>query len=337
MPDPRTIHFSKETVFGTRQRVHGKPRDFQGNAIIAFIDLLGFSADVKRHWRSKTKSPLERLMRLKGRVQRGGERLSGQQGWGKIRRTARGLTATFPEWSLHGVRVHTVSDSLVLCYALPKRLTPEVFWDAFRTLYFSIQGAWISALDEGYTIRGGIEVGDIYWSETETIGPALVDAYTLESKVAQWSRIVCGPMLLRRLLECIKDGEDKRGSFQLPRRLPQLVKLFGLSHDRLIEVPFFDVMDPAPESKGYLRIFGKLASRAGANAAKYGPILADLSYAGQLYDARRGKHFDEVKRLEQEMQDKRGASIAKRLTSTDFAMALDRLLALESTPSRRVT
>lgn len=332
MPKPRTIHFSKEkTVWGTPERVHGKPHDFQGKAIIAFIDVLGFSADVKLHWRSKTKSPLERLMRLKIRAQAAGKHLRMQEGWGKIRQTARGPTATFPGWSLHGVRVHTVSDSLVLCYALPKKLTAEVFFDAFRTLYFGIQGAWMGALDEGYTIRGGIEVGDIFWSETETIGPALVDAYTLESKVARWSRIVCGPMLLKHLLECIKNEQDMRGSFQLPRRLPELIKLFGLSHDGLLEVPFFDVIDPGREPKYYLRVLRNLALRAGANAGKYGPILADLSYAARLYDARRGRHFEEVKQLEQEMQDKRDACKVTKLTSSDIAMALDRLLALAST------
>jgi hypothetical protein len=186
MTKPRTTHFTEEKVLGTITRVSGKPRNYQGKAIIAFVDLLGFSADVKRLWKSKTKSPLERLMRLKKRAQRGGKQTRIQEGWAKTRRTVRGREITFPGVSYHGVRIHTVSDSLVFCYALPKRITGEVFWDAFRTLYFSIQSAWALALLEGYTIRGGIEVGDVYWSQAETIGPALIDAYALESKVAQW-------------------------------------------------------------------------------------------------------------------------------------------------------
>jgi hypothetical protein len=54
----------------------------------------------------------------------------------------------------------------------------------------------LSAL--GIPIRGGVTAGSIYYDGEHLFGPALVAAYSLESKVAQHPRIVVDPGLLRR-------------------------------------------------------------------------------------------------------------------------------------------
>ena len=43
----------------------GSPRHFKGTAVVAFLDMLGFSADVKRNWRAVVDGPVERLMNVK--------------------------------------------------------------------------------------------------------------------------------------------------------------------------------------------------------------------------------------------------------------------------------
>ena len=62
----------------------------------------------------------------------------------------------------------------------------------FATLY-GIAGLSLIALTMGVALRGGIEVGlaiEIY--DDEVYGRALSDAYTLESTVAQYPRVVVG-------------------------------------------------------------------------------------------------------------------------------------------------
>lgn len=74
-----------------------------------------------------------------------------------------------------------------------------------RALY-GVLGAtaitFLSCMAHGWPIRGGIELGlamDI--DRDEIYGPALSRAYTLESKVAQYPRIVIGEELVRYLKE----------------------------------------------------------------------------------------------------------------------------------------
>jgi hypothetical protein len=52
-------------------------------------------------------------------------------------------------------------------------------------------------MSQGWPIRGGIELGLAMDIDNDDIyGPALARAYTLESKVAQYPRIVIGEELI---------------------------------------------------------------------------------------------------------------------------------------------
>jgi len=78
---------------------------------------------------------------------------------------------------------------------------------AFRSLnsvwvaLVAIGGVSLLAASRGIPLRGGVTVGtgvDIF--ENEVYGPALLDAYRLESEVAQYPRVVVGAALLDDLL-----------------------------------------------------------------------------------------------------------------------------------------
>ena len=58
---------------------------------------------------------------------------------------------------------------------------------------------WSTFIRNGYTIRGAIDYGDIYWDENELIGPALINAYRFESEVARTSRVVFSSNLNKKL------------------------------------------------------------------------------------------------------------------------------------------
>lgn len=54
----------------------------------------------------------------------------------------------------------------------------------------------VIARDVGIMIRGGLTVGKLYHKGNISFGPAFVDAYQLESKVAKTPRIIIDPKLL---------------------------------------------------------------------------------------------------------------------------------------------
>ena len=89
------------------------------------------------------------------------------------------------------------SDSIVLSL-IPnekiKFIEKEQLLD-FNTFGLESLITWIQKLypiiiNENLLLRGGISVKNVYWKENEVIGPALIEAYELESKHAKWARIL---------------------------------------------------------------------------------------------------------------------------------------------------
>ena len=59
---------------------------------------------------------------------------------------------------------------------------------------------WREAIKEGFTIRGGLELDDIFWNSSDIIGPAFINAFRLEKDLADTSRIIIGERLLATIL-----------------------------------------------------------------------------------------------------------------------------------------
>lgn len=238
----------EETFGGVRTL--GNPPQFEGLAIVAFVDLLGFSVNVKADWSKPGNPPLQKLLRIKetAAVARQTTLATDPQTPGFAPQTHPGFRA----------RIHTVSDSLIVCAALPPpaRATANDFMFRLWPAVITVQHLWQSAVQEGFTVRGGIELGQIYWTPGETIGPALVDAYALESKCADWSRIVVGPSLLRFIAKVPLE-------YPFPNR-----SFLNVSKDDLIEINPVGLSLPQLEA---------IAAAAGEKfSRKYQPLLATL-------------------------------------------------------------
>jgi hypothetical protein len=230
----------------------GNPNTFFGWALVGFIDLLGFSAQVSSSWSDSDGSPLARLLRIKEEAARIPEG---------------GFLAFSPGEPLdptrHRARVHTVSDSIALCYALPPDRTLRCMNMAMITVSSAIQKAWAAAIREGYTIRGAVELGQIYWTETETIGPAFNSSFLLESKVARVSRVIVGPVFLDNLLQCMNDDWS-----QWPAS-----EWLSISHDGLIEISLHNLKS---DLKGDLEPLEALRSSAHEHGYRYDHLLEVL-------------------------------------------------------------
>jgi hypothetical protein len=206
-------YLGKTKVYGVRTR--GNPDSFFGPAIIAFVDLLGFSSDLRANWTNPTNNPLEKLLRIKSHAT-----------------TSIKTAVAYADTSItpakvieaYRSRLHTVSDSIVIASALPPTFPIDTFARSLFTLYITIGFVWRSAIEEGYTIRGGIEFGQLYWAINETVGPAFIDAYELESKWALASRVILGPKLLDLVLQTTAQDADR------------FEGMLSVSFDRLIEL-----------------------------------------------------------------------------------------------------
>ncbi len=177
--------------------------------IVLFIDLLGFKVAVRENDR------LEELIEL-------------IKDFVSLQSNAR--TETFenkdhenPSFKMYPA-ITAFSDSLVISYPLPLPIPQIDTITSIRILVSHIQNyaAWIalSALRKGFLIRGGVAVGNLYHQDGVIVGPALIDAYKLESEKAKMPRILLGGDWIfscnfHNTPQIFKEG-------QLPIALPEL-------------------------------------------------------------------------------------------------------------------
>jgi hypothetical protein len=133
--------------------------------IVLFVDFLAFKAHVDR-----TVSEPEFLDRLIKAV--------------KMLRKVGMERDFFPSQQL----TH-FSDSVVLSYKVTE--TSAVFW-----LLNQIQLAIINLADQGFLVRGAVTAGAMLHTKKNLVGPAMVEAYRLESTVAKYPRVLVDKSLL---------------------------------------------------------------------------------------------------------------------------------------------
>lgn len=100
--------------------------------------------------------------------------------------------------------VRAFSDSIVRIVPLGSRCN-SLFYDDVESEIIheliDLCGAQFDLLTMGILVRGGISIGDVYWDDHQMFGPALIDAYDLESKTAVYPRIVLSNAVTKHIRE----------------------------------------------------------------------------------------------------------------------------------------
>jgi hypothetical protein len=89
--------------------------------------------------------------------------------------------------------VRAFSDSIIRIVPLgdhDRHLTEEEVASEIVHELIDLCGAQFDLLTDGILVRGGLAIGELYWDDHEIFGPALIDAYDLENKMAVHPRIV---------------------------------------------------------------------------------------------------------------------------------------------------
>jgi hypothetical protein len=145
-----------------------------------FIDFLGF----KEHVQDTVSDPsvLRRLVSAMDRV-------------GEIARDDRAFNKS--------QQITQFSDCIVVSYRVEEE--SAVFW-----LLNEIAFCVIDLVELGFLLRGALTVGCLLHTAKHLVGPALVDAYELESKVAKFPRILIEEKVLDVAKRAHREGHTKR-------------------------------------------------------------------------------------------------------------------------------
>lgn len=132
------------------------------NSIVCFIDILGFTEMIKT--KCKNGEGNELLSRLYNSLNRSYELIN--------------ITLAFENTKIF-------TDNIIISCPIQGNGEKELSSVLYSLLWYQYQLTL-----EGFFIRGGVSVGDNYMDENIVFGPALIDAYEAESKLANSPRII---------------------------------------------------------------------------------------------------------------------------------------------------
>ncbi|MFO9100430.1 hypothetical protein [Legionella pneumophila] len=159
------------------------------NSIVAFIDLLGFKSALKKE--ENAKEILNILYQMK----------EGERNGCNVSTQVNGLNIEIQVQPA----VSVFSDSMVISVS-EKVFNKDVSWrHAVIEILNIVQQLANFVIERGFLLRGGMSLGKLYHEKGVVFGPALVEAYTLESEHAKNPRILVCP----KLVDCF--NEDKNG------------------------------------------------------------------------------------------------------------------------------
>ncbi|MDP9700534.1 hypothetical protein [Paenibacillus polysaccharolyticus] len=158
---------------------------FYEDRVVAFIDILGFREHVKQtlHNSSHARN-LQRVLEFISKLKHDNdEGILAQKELGK--------------------EVSVFSDSIVISY--PLSLESASFY-----LLLDISHLQLEMMGLGILMRGGVTIGELFHNDNIVYGPAMIEAYELESKMAIYPRVIVNPMVLEEgIKKAVHDLEDE--------------------------------------------------------------------------------------------------------------------------------
>lgn len=169
-------------------------------AIVAFVDLLGFSDELAKNWSNDTDNFLHRIFRIRSFVELSKE-VGNPMRFYDYDETTLIDTSEYP-------KLLSFSDSFIYIKELDES-SDQSRITSILSLLGSILELWKYSIDEAFTIRGAVDYGEFFYSEHEIIGPAFISTYRMESKQAKISRVICSNEIRRLVTENIQNSHPK--------------------------------------------------------------------------------------------------------------------------------
>jgi len=145
------------------------------NRICCFIDILGFKQHLNQTINSLGEDNVEKIISIKS-----------------VLDFSKSLTSDI---GISESKVVTYfSDSIVISYKYNEQ--SQLFSTLLNLLYVSMELA-----NKGFLTRGGVAIGKLVHTDEVIFGPALVDAYNIESKISKYPRIIVDKNVIDKGLE----------------------------------------------------------------------------------------------------------------------------------------
>lgn len=179
------------------------------NRIVCFIDILGFAKIIKDSIHTDSEKSSEALTKL-----------------ATIYDTFEYINFK----SFMNIEITQFSDSMVL--SIPYNEEDGAFFFIVRLQHLIMELAGNEIL-----CRGGIAIGELYHDDTTVFGPALVDAYMLESKIANYPRVIVGP-------DIIKIAKTYKGNQNSEKHIEEYFsKILGFDSDGFYYIEYLNVYE----------------------------------------------------------------------------------------------
>jgi len=162
--------------------------------------------------------------------------------------------------------ITTFSDTVVISFLVKER--SEIFYTLLEIKWMIIR-----LIYKGILVRGAVSFGKLIHNETTLFGPALVEAYILESKAANYPRII----LDRDIIELA--GKFPSDIHSPEDEIEYVESLLEKDSDGMYYIDYFskaqeELDDPDYDFPIYIQTLGDII-RKGMNASKH-PNKADI-------------------------------------------------------------
>lgn len=237
----------------------------KGNGLVAFLDILGFSKEIEKNWNSTEDNPLDKILKLKNHLP-----YRSSNDYNEI-------DSESSNTRIYPCRVQTISDSIVVSFGFDE--SPMYGDMLLGTISFfdTISVIWRNCLEAGFTIRGACDFGNIYWNEKEIIGPAFLNVYQLEMKMAKTSRVIISSGLNRELSNIYNQNKTFWNDSILRLLRIDIDGLIILNPHKLYSANNGD--NEKTERNHVVELIENLRDKAtGLNKEKYAPLLSALNH-----------------------------------------------------------
>lgn len=170
-------------IYGTNSR----KKEFDGKCIVAFVDILGFSNEIINKWKRFEEDPILRLHNFTSNVN------------ANISKQLRNIKSEAERDTYYGCKIITFSDSVIITYAFNGEPKIYNFLVGLYYVLYTTCNVWKIALRNKFTVRGGIDFGEMHWDSKVFAGPAFISAHEIECKVSISSRITFGNKLVQEI------------------------------------------------------------------------------------------------------------------------------------------
>jgi hypothetical protein len=170
--------------------------------------------------------------------------------------------------------VQTVSDSIIVSFGFDEPLQYRDLILGMISFFDMIAVIWRNALEVGFTIRGAIDFGDIFWNRTEIIGPAFIKAYQLEQGTAKTSRVILSSGLNQHLKSIMALNTQTLWDGVIYELIRKDIDGYLIVNPHSL---YSHYENEAKDKRYLIRKIREISLKAtGLNREKYAPLLAAL-------------------------------------------------------------